>query len=105
VVSIQDARVVQNDWTVRWQNRLLQLPCESSAVVEPGQAVTLCEQRDGTLRVFVGEVELRWSASRRQADASKPQRSGRGPTGSSQGQKPRADHPWRGKLWEASRAS
>lgn len=105
VLSIQEPRVVQNDWTVRWRNGLLQLPPESSAVVEPGQAVMLCEQLDGTLRVFAGEVELRWSAARREAVLSKPKRSRGGPTGSSQGQKPRADHPWRGKSQETVDAS
>lgn len=96
VLSIQETRVVHNDWTVRWHNRLLQLPRSSAAVVSPGQAVTLCEQLDGRLRVFVGEKELRWSGARREVcPVKRPPRRGR-PTGSSQGQKPRADHPWRG---------
>ena len=97
ILSLQEERVVQNDWTVRWQNRILQLSRESSEFIQPRQRVTLCEQLDGALRVFVGAVELSWSATRSepQTDARKPPLGH--PTGSSQGQQPRADHPWRGK--------
>ena len=97
ILSIQEERVVQNDWTVRWQNRILQLSCESSSMIQPRQRVMLCEQLDGALRVFVGEVELRWSPTRSEPPSvDRKPRLGH-PTGSSQGQKPRADHPWRGK--------
>ena len=97
ILSIQDERVVQNDWTIRWQNRILQLPRASAAVVQPRQRVTLCEQLDGVLRVFVGDVELSWSATRSDARRGTEKTSLGHPTGSSQGQKPRADHPWRGR--------
>jgi hypothetical protein len=96
IVSIQETRTLQNDWTVRWQNRLLQLPRDSAAWLQPRALVTLCEQLDGTLRVFVGERELSWTATRAGASAGKRQEGRSGPTGSSQGQKPGADHPWRG---------
>jgi len=98
VLSIQETRVVQNDWTVRWQNRVLQLPRESAEVVQPSQRVTVCEQLDGVLRIFAGEVELSWSTACREPAHERSKRKPRnGPTGSSQGQKPRADHPWRGR--------
>lgn len=95
IVSVQETRVVQNDWTVRWRNRIMQLAAESAAIVQPKQRVTLCEQLDGELRVFAGDLEVNWSPARgeRPRVAAKPSRGH--PTGSSQGQRPRADHPWR----------
>jgi hypothetical protein len=97
ILSIQDTRVVQNDWTVRWENRILQLPRESAAVVEPRQRVTLCAQLDERLRVFAGEVELSWSPAGSDRPRVEPNKPRGQPTGSSQGHKPPADHPWRGR--------
>jgi len=61
ILSIQEDRVVQNDWTVRWRNRFLQLSREMAAFVQPGKQVTVCELLDGSLRLFHGETELPWS--------------------------------------------
>jgi hypothetical protein len=93
VLSLQEDRVLQPDWTVRWHNGFLQLPRATAEYVQPGQSVVLSQQLDGRLRIFVGEQELAWSHVREAAPSRPPVR--RGPTGSSQGQKPRADHPWR----------
>jgi transposase len=93
IVSIQEPRVVARDWTVRWKSRVLQLPRESADFVRSGQRVRVCEQLDGALRVFAGEREVPWSTMR-SAPPRKPRKSS-GPTGSNQGQKPAATHPWR----------
>ncbi len=95
IFCVQEGRVVQNDWTVRWHNRFLQLPSQTSAWVQPGAAVTVCESFDGRLRVFAGEQELAWSATRSQPQTRRPPAPRSGPTGSNQGQKPSANHPWR----------
>lgn len=97
ILSVQEPRVLQNDWTVRWRNQVLQLPSESADWLQPGQRVTLCEQLDGTVRIFLKDREVNWTAARSEAKAAKPRVARAGPTGSSQGQKPRANHPWRGK--------
>lgn len=97
VLSLQEDRVVQPDWTVRWHNGFLQLPRAAAEHVQPGQRVVVSEQLDGRLRIFVGETELAWSTVR-DAPAPLPPREPQGPTGSSQGQKPRANHPWRGRV-------
>ena len=97
VLSLQEERVVQNDWTVRWDNGILQLPRAAASLVQPKQRVLVCQQLDGRLRIFVGEHELTWSPHRDLAHRPAPKRAPRGrPTGSAQGHKPRADHPWRG---------
>jgi transposase len=93
IVSIQESRVVAKDWTLRWQNRVLQLPREAAEFVRSGQRVTVCEPLDGVLRVFAGEREVRWSPILNPVLPKPAKRSG--PTGSNQGQKPAANHPWR----------
>ena len=93
VVSIQEPRVVGKDWTVRWKSRVLQLPRESAEFVHSGQRVKVCEQLNSVLRVFVGEREVPWSATRSAPPRKPPKASG--PTGSNQGQKPAANHVWR----------
>jgi len=110
ILSVQEERVVQNDWTVRWKNRFLQLPGETAASVQPGMQVTVCELLDGRLRLFHGETELPWSATRSEP-ARSPKLAPRTPREirSNQGWKPAANHPWRGRgcprQAEASQAS
>ena len=95
IVSIQESRVVANDWTLRWRNRVMQLPRETAEFIRSGQRVTVCEPLDGVLRVFAGEREVSWSPILNPPPPKPTKRSG--PTGSSQGQKPAANHPWRGR--------
>lgn len=98
ILSVQEERVVQNDWTVRWRNRFLQLPRETAASVQPGMEVKVCELLDGSLRLFHDERELPWSAiSRKPVRSPKPAPQRRADIRSSQGQKPAANHPWRGR--------
>lgn len=98
ILSVRERRQVQHDWTVRWHNRFLQLPPEAAAVVRPGQQVEVCQHANGQLRIFSGAQEWAWveageRSSRR--PRRRPERSG--PTGSSQGLRPGANHPWRGR--------
>jgi len=93
IVSIQESRVVAKDWTVRWQNKVLQLPREAAEFIQSGRRVTVCEPLEGPLRVFAGERELQWSPILNPPLPNPPKRTS--PTGSSQGQKPAANHPWR----------
>ena len=59
-----------------------------------GELVQMCEPLDGVLRVFAGEWEVCWSPILNPPLPKPAKRSG--PTGSSQGHKPAANHPWRG---------
>ncbi len=95
VLSLQEIRVVQPDWTVRWQNGFLQLPRATVEQVQPGDKVVVSVQLDGQLRLFAGEQELAWSLVRDTAPPVRVPSRPRGPTGSSQGHKPAANHPWR----------
>ena len=100
IVSIQESRVVAKDWTLRWRKRILQLPRETAEFIRSGQRVTVCEPLDGELRVFAGEREVCWSPILAPPLPKRAKRTG--PTGSSQGQKPAADHPWRGRRTAAA---
>jgi hypothetical protein len=100
VLSLQEQRVVQNDWTVRWKNGFLQLEDSRDTPVRPKQRVTVCETLEGPLRLFLGDRELTWSSvhTRPQAPRKKP-KPGKGDTiRSHQGQRPSANHPWRKRL-------
>jgi hypothetical protein len=99
ILSVQEDRVVQNDWTVRWRNRFLQLPRSVSPQIQPGDTVTLCEHQDGRLRVFAGDMELDWSNTRSEPAAQRKRaRPPTEETRTSQGLKPAANHPWRRPL-------
>jgi hypothetical protein len=95
VLSVQEVRVVQNDFTVRWQNGFLQLTKAAEALVQPGGWVTVCALLDGTLRMLSGQQELNWTTTRRYAKPTPKRIKERRTPGSSQGQKPSPKHDWR----------
>jgi transposase-like protein len=97
VLSLQEGRVVQNDWTIRWKNGFLQLEESPDTPLRPKKRVTVCETLEGTLRLFLGNRELTWSPvrTRPQARQKKPARRVNDPIRSHQGQRPPAGHPWR----------
>jgi transposase len=96
ILSEQEERVVQNDWTVRWRNAYLQLGRASG--VEPGQRVVVCALQGDRVRLFAGGRELAYATTR--SEPRPPRGRPRRPPRSSQGQKPAATHPWRGKRRE-----
>jgi transposase len=106
VLSFQEERVVQNDWTVRWRSRWLQLTAANQRWLLVRKRALVCEQLDGTIRLFYHGRELEWqelperpqrvcAAGRNGCSAGsasgKPreQRNGNGTC------KPGPDHPWR----------
>lgn len=94
VLAVHEERVVQNDWTVRWQNGYLQLGRTSG--VQPKQRVQVCSQLDGRVRLFAGDRELPYGTTRSEPRPTSPPKRP-SPPKSNQGQKPAATHPWRGK--------
>lgn len=97
VLSYQEPRVVQSDWTVRWRNRWFQLTSANRGLALVGQSITVCEQLDGRVRLLYAGRDLEWQElPERPARAPAAKRSG--PTGTGRvGVKPAANHPWRGK--------
>jgi hypothetical protein len=96
VLAAHEERVVQNDWTVRWQNAFLQLGRDSG--LQPKQSVVVVEQIDGCVRLFAGERELTYGTTRSEPRAERKRaKPGTGPTKSIQGLRPAKTHPWRGR--------
>lgn len=103
VLSFQEQRVVQNDWTVRWRHRRFQLTSANRGLSLVRQRVTVCEQLDGTIRLLYRGRELSWQeivegAAAGSSSAQAGDRK-RGPTGVGRvGLRPSASHPWRGRV-------
>jgi hypothetical protein len=96
VLAVQEERVVQNDWTVRWKNAFFQLQRDSG--LQPGQRVTVCDQLDGHVRLFSRDRELAYGTTRTEPRPPRQRVQPRsGPTKSIQGLKPAKRHPWRGR--------
>ena len=96
VLSFQELRVVQNDWTVRWRNRWFQLTSANRKLSLAGCRVRVCEPLDGTILLLYRNREL----SLQELPERPSPTSQRKPCGleirSSQGHRPSANHPWRG---------
>ena len=94
VLSIQEERVVQNDWTVVWHHRWFQLePVEQKQRLVK-KKVQVCRLLDGTMRLQYRERELQWKELPERparVKVAKPKLVATGKPVS----KPRADHPWR----------
>ncbi len=93
VLSLQEERVVQNDWTVSWRNRWLQLSEKHHRLRLARKKIRVSELRNGTLRLTYQGRELEWrELTSRPARAAKKIRPERG---SGLPYKPPSQHPWR----------
>ena len=94
VLSIQEERVVQNDWTVVWQNRWFQLGTMEQKQRLVKKKVQVCRLLDGTMRLQYRGRELQWKelpVRPARVKVTQPKLVAiRKPI-----RKPRADHPWR----------
>lgn len=103
VLSFQEERVVQADWTVSWRQRWFQLTESNQKLALVKQRVMVCEQLDGKIRLRYKGRELTWEElPERPKAASKaavvPKQTKRGlakKQGCKRPWKPPADHPWR----------
>lgn len=105
ILSVQEERTLQRDWTISWRRRKLQVPAAEARRLDrlkPGVKLWVCEQRDGRLRLFaLGDVdeEIAWSDVREAMGSSASRTSSprrrQGDVRSAQGLKPAATHPWK----------
>ena len=103
VLSIQEERVVGQDWTVQWRNRWFQLTEANRNLRLVKQKILVCEQLDGALRFRMGARELAWEelAERPKRGQKGQEKAGKASAGESGGSgrkgpwKPARDHPWR----------
>lgn len=94
VLSFQEERVVQNDWTVSWCNRHFQLSAEHQKLSLAKKRIMVSELLDGTIRLTYRGRELKRDElterpSRKRTQTAAKKESRKTPP------KPAADHAWR----------
>jgi hypothetical protein len=94
VLSYQEERVVQNDWTVSWCNRIFQLDERHQKLALARKKILVSELLDGTIRLTSRGENLRWIELPERPALAK--RESRGPSEKKAPYKPAANHPWRG---------
>jgi hypothetical protein len=98
VLCVQEARVVANDYTVRWHNRRLQI----EPPVYPGLrggTVVLEQRPGGVVALRFGAVYLRYTEVKAACGPRPKAAAARKPPEAKPGYKPPPDHPWR-KLFQ-----
>ena len=94
VLSWEEQRVVQQDWTVSWQGRYFQIAQCHERLCLAKKKLTVRELRDGTLQLVRGGQKLQWSQlAHRPVRAARP-RAPHQPR-VSVAVPPSCDHPWR----------
>ena len=93
VLSYQEHRVVQNDWTVSWCNRVFQIHESDRKLRLARKKILVSELLNGQIRLTHQGRELPWSELPERPATTKPKQS---PT-TNQGSpyKPASTHPWR----------
>jgi hypothetical protein len=93
VLCYQEERVVQNDWTVSWCNRVLQLGVRHQKLALARKKIMVSELLDGTLRLTYGVRVLEWRELLERP--TRPRRTGKSKSMSKRQSTPAASHPWR----------
>jgi hypothetical protein len=95
VLSFQEERVVQNDWTVRWRNRWFQLTEANQKLSLARARIVVIERLDGGIELVFRGRTLEWvELPGRPKAAVQTQKKTR--KGTSGGQwRPGKHHPWR----------
>lgn len=92
ILSYQERRVVQNDWTISWRNRCLQLTQANQQLALVRKSVLVCEHLDSSIHLWFRDRELTWLELPERPRRQKQQRQ---PAAASLPHKPAASHPWR----------
>ena len=94
VLCFQEERVVQNDWTISWQNRHFQFGEQRRKLSLSKKRIMVSELLDGTIRITYRNRELAWTEL-----AQRPTRQKVKPVADGASKKPKykpgPDHPWR----------
>ena len=90
IFCIKESRVVQNDFTVQYKKRILQLTAHQHAVVRPKEEITIYEQFDGKLSLFIRKILLNFVELR-----TKPKKQKTYQLKSKRYCKPAKNHPWK----------
>jgi transposase len=92
VFCFEEERVVDNDWTVRWDNRIFQIEKENRVLPSARKKVMLQEWLDGSIHIFYRGEEVTYKEiNERPAKAKQPESI----PSTVIPYVPPADHPWR----------
>jgi transposase len=91
ILSWQEERIVQRDWTVAWRSRWFQIAADHEDLFLAGRSVTVRELRDGSVQVIHQGQKLK---SRELAERPKRAPQPKPPRTNCQS-KPVPEHPWR----------
>ena len=90
IFCIKEERIVRNDFTIQYKNRLIQLLAEQKAVIRSKENVVIHEHFNGSLSVFIRSIQLNFAEiDHRPVKLYEPIL--RQPTA----HKPVSNHPWR----------
>ena len=95
VLCFQEERMVQNDWTVSWCNRILQVAAEHQKLRLARKKIVVSELLDGALRLTYRDHVLAFQELPKRPPS--PGRKRTAPTNPKPKYKPPADHAWRTK--------
>ena len=93
VLCYQEDRLVQNDWTLSWCNRILQLGPRHQRLGLARKKILVSELLDGTLRLTYRGEPLEWRELPGRPETQRDQRKER--EAAKPPYKPAATHPWR----------
>lgn len=101
VFSFEASRVVQNDWTLRFENRYYQILSQNVPLPKPKERVTVRRRLDGTLLLVYRDRPLEYTLLpleelQRRASQASAEREARIPAPRPRTRpRPAPDHPWR----------
>ena len=61
IFCIKEERLVKNDFTIQYKNRLIQLLAEQKAVIRPKENVVIHEHFNGSLFIFIRNIQLNFA--------------------------------------------
>jgi transposase len=92
ILSYQERRVVQNDWTISWRNRCFQLTEANQRLALVRKSVLVCEHLDGSIHLWFRDRDLTWLELPERPPRPKNHRKA---PAALKPHKPAASHPWR----------
>lgn len=90
IFSIKASRMVKNDFTIQYQNRLFQLLKDQQAVVRPKERVVVSQQLSGRIILSIRGIDLNYAEILERPKVIVPEKRYKNVT-----YKPAKNHPWR----------
>ena len=95
IFSWEDTRKINNDWTIRFQNRYYQLNSSGEGLPPAKQRVTVQKRLDGSIHIYYRGRELSYKAISKPVPPKNSWRTKTTDPWLGLGHKPSVSHPWR----------